>query len=141
MKINFPCKLIGILLLQAACAQSYVRFEPPPPEDPGVLLPVTVHLTFKGKVALKGTKGNQEVERELSELKGDLVAWDVGVLTVGGVSGGTDAEVEWKFDVPVEHIKRMDMRSGDSSSPFLGCLTGAGVMALVVLLSFLPVML
>ena len=136
-----PGLLLGILLVFPACAKSYVKFEPPPPEDPGMLYPVTVHLTFKENVDLKGSKGNQEVMRELSELEGDLVDWDDGVLTVGVVSGGAKAEVEWKFEVPVEYVKRMDVRGGDSSSPFLGCLTGAGAMTLLVLRSFLPVML
>jgi hypothetical protein len=141
MSIMVRGLLFGILLLQSACAQSYVRFEPPPPEDPGVIFPAAVHLKLKEKVALKGTEGNRKLEREFSELKGDLVSWDVGVLTVGRGSGGAKAEVEWKFEVPVEYIKRMDVRGGDSSSPFLGCLTGAGAMTLVILLSFLPVML
>jgi hypothetical protein len=93
--------LLGTLLLQSACANSYVRFEPPPAEDPGIVMPATVHLTFKEKVALKGTEGEREFKREFDELNGDLVVWGVGVLTVAGE--------ESKFEVPIEHIERMDV--------------------------------
>jgi hypothetical protein len=114
--------VVALSVFTAACTQRLIRFNPPPPENPGLKLPAKVEVTLNSRD--RSSWGSQG-ERPESTVSGNLEAWENGILVVA-----TDHAVE----IPADRVEMMEIVDAWGEMFSLGCLSGGAAAAIILLL-------
>jgi hypothetical protein len=90
--------LTGTLLFCSACSTRVVRFQPPPAERPGLVLPVEVRMKVKEKTL-----------DHLENVTGKLVLWKNGKLNVLSKHRRAVEGRDRMLEIPVGNIEYMEV--------------------------------
>jgi hypothetical protein len=127
----FGYSLMALALsLTSGCTAKYLRLSEPPPQNPGLILPIEVWIEVKAEHADKldmKTRSGKKVSTT-KKLSGELVEWDNGVLTI---------QADRKHRIRTDYIKRMEIGSSGTENMGYGCLTGIGASAAIWVLIIL----
>ena len=105
--------LIGSLLFYAACYSKVVRFQPPPAERPGLVLPAKVRVKLKEKTTVHP-----------EQITGKLVSWKNGKLDISSRHKRSTEGHDRMLEIPVGNIEQMEILTYQRTKFFDGFVYG-----------------
>jgi hypothetical protein len=135
--------LIAVLILPTGCSTTILSMKPPPERNPGIVLPIRVVTTLKGKTRLQGHHGPRKTHWETEKISGDMTAWHKDLVTIRSKDRSKTISLDWEFEVPVDCIESIEMnrsRAGEFTTGTIVGILSAGAAYLATLLYLLSQM-
>jgi hypothetical protein len=97
---------------------------PPPDQNPGIVLPIQVRTTLKGKTRLRGSNGPRKTVWETEKISGEMTAWRTDLITIRSENKSKTLSLDYDFGVPVNCIESIEVTESPAAEFTTGTIVG-----------------